>query len=111
MNKEKCIEIRNLDSLIKVFFRWLKNNNIYHSYLNNMRDIEYVNNIESYKEYFDINSFNLVGRDGRIKKHVAGSIIDYSFHWCNTDEGDDFWRDKNNKWSDFFNSSLSFIEC
>ena len=73
----------------KEFFKFLKENNLYDKWLNNLKDQHPISSTEErrwdnmYKRLYDNKSLE---------------AINYAFCWRKTEEGHDFWEEKNKKW-------------
>lgn len=85
--------MKNQLLLLKKFFRFLKDKDVFENY------VEYV----SKEEYF-VNTFNgLLRNDFSTVKDFLEEIhymdlISHAFVWRRTREGHDFWRVINNEW-------------
>ena len=72
-------------TLLQLFYRFLKINNIYHLYKVNMNN----RIIQDGDIWYDINDINNVR---------AFSLLSYAFSWRDTNEWCDFWNNINIKW-------------
>ncbi len=73
-------------TLLQLFYRFLKINNIYHLFFYNMQNIY----CESFYQY----------KIENIKTYKAYYLIHNAFRWTNTKEGFEFWLKFNIKWGD-----------
>lgn len=72
-------------TLLQLFYKFLKDNNLYHLYKKNMN----IRLIQDGYTWYDINNINNVR---------AFILLSDAFSWRNTNEGYDFWNDINIKW-------------
>ena len=75
--------------IMKIFIRFLKREGAYH---------KFITNSSLRTKYFDNNTtfYDIINDD--IKYSNGRNLINYSFCWSETSEGDEFWRILDRKW-------------
>ena len=87
--------MKRTDKIKKVFMRFLKREGVYHKFITNTTSRCGFSLIT---KYFDNNTtFHDIINDD-IKYSNGRNLINYSFCWSETSEGDEFWRILDRKW-------------
>jgi len=76
---------------LQLFYRFLKQNHIYHLFLYNVKNRVYV------RWCYDIKT---------ISTYRPYCFVDDAFRWSDTNEGYDFWYNINAKWRDILKNTL-----
>ena len=84
-------------TILQLFYRFLKQNNIFHLYKKNMN-----NRIKQDNEgWYDVNNINNIR---------AISLISHAFDWEKTNENFNFWFIQSNKWEKIIREYYHSIE-
>ncbi len=93
--------VSDLESVIRIFLRFLKEENIYHRYLDNIYVLCYgFDSIKSLHRLF------LGYFIKKINKKTISTLIYISFYWGDTKEGYSFWNIYDGKWRKFCNKHI-----
>mgnify|MGYP000690542152 CR=1 FL=1 len=97
--------------LIRLFFRWLKDNNVYNEYIANLKLLKRISNKEELFNYHiskrlfkytpKMSDVNFCKRKDVINIYRIEDMINFSFHWDGTKEGHHFWSHLDKKWRSY----------
>lgn len=92
---------------VREFLQFLKENNVYNAYKQNvLADIEMYGygKITLYDRINPLprifNKFSYLDKGPKSTTEILKQIINFSFMWCETKEGEEYWRHLDNLWKD-----------
>ena len=87
--------MKQADKIKKVFIRFLKREGVYHKFITNTTSK--CGSSLRIKHFDNNTTFHDIINDD-IKYCKGQNIINYSFYWSETSEGNEFWRILDRKW-------------